>query len=555
MALLTPKNEVGSALSAAFTRGTSTTIALDDGSTFPSTGIVRIDDNTEWCLLRYAAKSGNTLQTLSNADAEYVSSGGATYVFAIGSTVDLVMAAEYVTQHATAIHTDQTGEISGLSEKATPANDDLVIIEDSAASYAKKKVKVSNLPGGGSTSGATTFIELTDTPANFTGSGGKVVVVNSGADALEFSSGFSATGHTHSESDISDLGSYSEVGHTHSESDIADLGTYTEVGHTHSESDISDLEHNAVKIQGFAVSGSSPSDTQVLIWNNTASEWQPGAQTGASGTSTFLGLTDTPLAYSTAGYVVAINSGATGLEFIESSGASGSTTFIDLTDTPAAYTSKAGYYLMVNSGATGVSFLEPEAVYPSSGRHTETFSSESQVVVTHNLGQYPVVQVFNASDIEVLAQITHGSTNECTIDLSETMNGRIVCVSGGVLQRGFSVSVFDSDTSVATGDGTFAFTVPATLNGWDLSAALASVHTKGVTGTTDVQIRRRRNGSDADMLSTKITIGDEYYASDGVISSTYSDVETGDQIYVDVDAIHSGTAPKGLFVSVTFEGA
>lgn len=38
-------------------------------------------------------------------------------------------------------------------------------------------------------SGATTFIALTDTPANFTGSGGRIVKVNSAATALEFVDG------------------------------------------------------------------------------------------------------------------------------------------------------------------------------------------------------------------------------------------------------------------------------------------------------------------------------------------------------------------------------
>ena len=34
--------------------------------------------------------------------------------------------------------------------------------------------------------GTTTFVGLTDTPANFTSSGGKFVAVNSGANALEY---------------------------------------------------------------------------------------------------------------------------------------------------------------------------------------------------------------------------------------------------------------------------------------------------------------------------------------------------------------------------------
>lgn len=50
---------------------------------------------------------------------------------------------------ATAIHTNLTSEISGLSEKATPVNDDLFLIEDSAAGNAKKKVKFSSIGGSG----------------------------------------------------------------------------------------------------------------------------------------------------------------------------------------------------------------------------------------------------------------------------------------------------------------------------------------------------------------------------------------------------------------------
>jgi hypothetical protein len=50
---------------------------------------------------------------------------------------------------ATAIHDNQTDEIHQVTEKVTPANDDEVLIEDSAAAWAKKRVKVSNLPGGG----------------------------------------------------------------------------------------------------------------------------------------------------------------------------------------------------------------------------------------------------------------------------------------------------------------------------------------------------------------------------------------------------------------------
>jgi hypothetical protein len=122
-----------------------------------------------------------------------------------------------------------------------------------------------------------------------------------------------------------------------------------------------------------------------------------------------------------------------------------------------------------------------------------------------------------------------------------------------VQDRSVGIVPFESDTDTAVGNGTVGFTVPASMTAHNLASAIAAVHTKGVTGTLDIQIRRRRAGTDADMLSTKITVGDEWYAADGVIDTSNDDIQTGDHIFIDVDAVHSGTAAKGLSVTMTFE--
>jgi hypothetical protein len=113
----------------------------------------------------------------------------------------------------------------------------------------------------------------------------------------------------------------------------------------------------------------------------------------------------------------------------------------------------------------------------------------------------------------------------------------------------FSISVFDSDTSVTDGSGNKAFTIPYFMDGYLFTDAIASVHTKGVTGATSVQIRRRRAGADTDLLSPVITIGDEYYARDGTAITDEQAVAVGDQLYVDITGVHT-TAPKGLSVSI-----
>ena len=130
--------------------------------------------------------------------------------------------------------------------------------------------------------------------------------------------------------------------------------------------------------------------------------------------------------------------------------------------------------------------------------------------------------------------------------------GRVIAEATETTEPQMMVALFESDVSVSTGNGRVALTIPAVYDGLALTAVIASVHTKGITATTDVMVRRRRAGSDVDMLTVPVTIGDEFYAADGTIDTDNDDVATGDQIYIDVDAVHSGTAPLGLSVTISF---
>ena len=69
------------------------------------------------------------------------------------------------------------------------------------------------------------------------------------------------------------------------------------------------------------VSISSPSSGEVLKWNGSA--WANAAD-ATTGTGTLLGLSDTPASFGTAGQVLAVNSGADGVEFVDASGGGGS---------------------------------------------------------------------------------------------------------------------------------------------------------------------------------------------------------------------------------------
>ena len=120
--------------------------------------------------------------------------------------------------------------------------------------------------------------------------------------------------------------------------------------------------------------------------------------------------------------------------------------------------------------------------------------------------------------------------------------------------RAVTIAVFLATDTVLVGDGEVGLSVPFALAGYNLIDVIGVVNTLGgSSGSTDIQIRRRRNGVEVDMLSTKVTIAyNEYYARDEVIDTSNDDVTTGDMIYIDIDDV-SGTAPKGLSVSLTFQ--
>lgn len=112
------------------------------------------------------------------------------------------------------------------------------------------------------------------------------------------------------------------------------------------------------------------------------------------------------------------------------------------------------------------------------------------------------------------------------------------------------IVLWESDEAVVVGDGTQGIPIPASFNGMNVVSVTAFVDDKGITGTTNVAMRRRRAGAEVDVLSTLITLGNEWFAADGTINTANDDLATGDMLYCDVDVIHSGTAPNGLSIAI-----
>ena len=125
--------------------------------------------------------------------------------------------------------------------------------------------------------------------------------------------------------------------------------------------------------------------------------------------------------------------------------------------------------------------------------------------------------------------------------------------AGGGASRGFGICLFERDVSVnMAGIGQSMFVVPAAMNGMNLIAAVVAVgDNKGIGGTTNVRLTKRRNGSNSFMFTVNISLGDVWWADNCEINPLESEILKGDTIRADVVGVHT-TPPKGLTVSMTF---
>ena len=181
------------------------------------------------------------------------------------------------------------GDLSNVS--STTASDGQALVWDEDTSQW--------IPGtvSGGDGGSATFLGLTDTPANFTSANGKIVRVNSGGTALEYSDAVNA-------------------------------------------SELSSIPVSALS----NVSATAPSTGDVLKWDG--SQWAPGADVASGGS----GLdADTLDGFDSAYFLDYNNFANTPTLFGEA--------FLDLTDTPSAFTGAANRFVKVNSAGTGLEFV------------------------------------------------------------------------------------------------------------------------------------------------------------------------------------------------------
>jgi len=211
------------------------------------------------------------------------------------------------------------------------------------------------------------------------------------------------------------------------------------------------------------------------------------------------------------------------------------------------------------------------------GMHTNITScniTASGVVQGSNFDLLANGALRDANDNELLKfGQTASAVNELTISNAAIGGGPLLEATGetnvnlelkpkgsGVIQmpRKAVIQVVAPGSDTASGNGKFFLRVPEELNGFNLNSVAACVSTAGTaSGTTNVQLRRTRSACDVDMLSTALTIDADGVdsstaATPAVVDAAQDDVNTGDQINVDVDGLTTETVAKGLVVQLGF---
>ena len=221
----------------------------------------------------------------------------------------------------------------------------------------------------GGSSGATTFLELTDTPGSYTSN--KFLAVNSGGTAVEFvdaPSGGSTT--IDIEDGGSPVGSANTINFGTNLTASISNGTATITGSSGATDflDLSDTPASYTNQDGkfVVVSGNSLAFTDAPGGGTLSAVEQTGYNCenpiSISEDGTTIGIGTTSNAYGTRyveDYLPLPSDGCDGdlwYYTAASGGSSGATTFLELTDTPASYTSNK--FLAVNSSGNAVEFVD-----------------------------------------------------------------------------------------------------------------------------------------------------------------------------------------------------
>jgi hypothetical protein len=352
----------------------------------------------------------------------------------------------------------------------------------------------------------------------------------------------------------------------------------------------------AAKIDGtgdvtLTVTDTTDTTSYVALWESATGDLDPKSDGGLTYNAGTGVLTATGFAGPLTGNVTGTASGnltaetndletiATGIAANEIPIGTDADTITYGTDLPTATTIGSGYIyraggtdVPIADGGTGASTLTDGGVLLGSGTDAVTpmaVLADGEMIVGDGTTD-PVAESgatlrtsigVGTGDSPQFTAIEVGAASDTTLARSgagvATIEGETIVVESSVwAQKEIGWTVVDSDTETAVADGLQAAVIPASMNGMNLIDMTCSIYDQNSASgdATTVVLRRVRAGTPQDMTSTGVTIAhNEYTASDETVDTSYDDVATGDQIFVDINAITSGAAQLGLSCTAVFQ--
>lgn len=143
-------------------------------------------------------------------------------------------------------------------------------------------------------------------------------------------------------------------------------------------------------------------------------------------------------------------------------------------------------------------------------------------------------------------------------DVASNAQSKITARSATWDTKTVILKVYNEASAIASGDGKMYFTIPAALNGMNLTSVGGHLYTAATSGVVGVMIRNVTSAADmlsaAKILEWDATEKDTATAaasSVAIINTANDGVATGEEIAIDIDAAASGA--KGLEIRLSFK--
>ena len=413
--------------------------------------------------------------------------------------------------------------------------------------------------GGGSEGGASTFLQLLDTPSTYVGSEQRFVKVNTAGTALEFVAGSGVavawgdiTGNIVDQADLqSELDGKADLVHTHTASQITDfaaaVAANTEVTassvlrHARQHFITSSADHTSSATAGRILQA----DVNGLPVNASNTDVEVAAAVAASHAA--VTVVDT----------ASIDITLTGqqLSAVVLPGGVDHNSLANLT----TGNPHSQYFLAANASTTNI--VEGTNLYFTDERAQDAVGNSLGAGLNYTDGTGAIAANTATSTQQGIVELAIASEINTGTDTTRAITPDAFAGSEfGIREVG--IQVVDGATVPTTGDGKAYFRIPVSMNGMNLIRAAIQVLVASTTGTTSVMIARGRQVSPTvtftfvDMLSTAITIDvAEFDSKDAttplVINGSNDDVATGDVIRFDVDAV--GTSTVAMNANLSFQ--